>query len=158
MTSTPLLAGYFFAEPRAAKYLSHHLPCQISCINQIPAHLLVGPAAPFTVTPPDFLYRYSREMFSRPRPQFVEPVPTAFKVADEYLEPLPGKTPDTQIEDTKAKVLRALATKPLKPIIQPNNADIGFFEAGFLLAAGLAILPWVGWGSYVLGRRLMNKM
>lgn len=99
-------------------------------------------------------------MFSRPRPQFIEPVPAAFKVADEYLGvgPPPKRQLYTQENNTKGKNLRALATKPLKPIIRPNNEDIGFFETGFLLAAGLAVLPWVGLGSYVLGRRLMNKM
>ena len=96
-------------------------------------------------------------MFSRPRPQFAEPVPAVFKVADEYLGFQTERKPNAQSTSSKGKNLRALATKPLKPIIQPNNADMGFFETGFLLAAGLAVLPWVGWGSYVLGRRLMNK-
>ncbi|KAM7199235.1 hypothetical protein V8F20_005837 [Naviculisporaceae sp. PSN 640] len=151
-----LLAGYFFAEPRAAKYLSQHLPCDVSYINQIPTHLLIGPAVPRITSQPDLLYRYSREMFSRPRPQLIEPPPEPFRIIDDYLagdaeeEPLSSQTESEEKlsnrtteragptrKKNRKQELRALATRPLKPVIRPNNADVGFFESALLLAAGL---------------------
>ncbi|KAM7201472.1 hypothetical protein V8F33_003296 [Rhypophila sp. PSN 637] len=134
--STQLLAGYFFAEPRAAKYLSQHLPCAISYINQIPTHLLVGPAAPavtVTTASPGLLYRYTTAMFSRPRPQMTEPPPRAFSIIDHHL------TGEKELRNTQNLV--SLATKPLRPVVRPSNEDVGFFEAGFLLAAGLNLTP-----------------
>lgn len=175
VSSTELLAGYFFAEPRAAKYLSQHLPCAVSYINQIPAHLLVGPAAPLTTASPDLFYRYSKEMFSRPRPQLIEPLlPEPFGLVDDYYVAQAASAtaasstlpPTEKVSPTKkrnhairkrSKNLRALATRPLRPVVRPDNQDVGFFEAGFLLAAGLAVLPVLGWGSFVLGRRLLSK-
>ena len=142
----PLLAGYFFAEPESAKYLSQHIPCHISCINQIPVQLLAGPAAPIAHTP-DLFYRYTKEMFSVPRPQFVEPPSETFKKAEELLAGSKGVSTSS---------LRSLAVKPLKPTGQPKNEITGFFESGFLLGASIAltaILPVVGWTSYVVGRK-----
>ncbi|KAK3378388.1 Aldehyde/histidinol dehydrogenase [Podospora didyma] len=137
----PLLAGYFFAEPRAAKYLSQHLSCRISFINQIPEQLLLGPAAPIypSFTQEDYVYRYNREMFSVPRPQLIDPVP-------EPLERLPKS----------AIRVRALGTLPLRTTEQPGREMGDFFLSGLFLGAGFAltvVLPVVGWTSYVLGSK-----
>ncbi|KAK7409682.1 hypothetical protein QQX98_008125 [Neonectria punicea] len=115
-TDKPLLAGYFFAANDAAKYLSQHTPAHISCINEIPRQLLVGPAAP-TSHEPDLEYRYSAAMFSVPRPQFVEPQGEGFARVEKLLDG--GVT---------AQSVRALATAPLKPTGQPRNDYMGFFE------------------------------
>lgn len=143
----PLLAGYFFAANDAAKYLSQHTPAHISCINQIPRHLLVGPAAP-AAHAPDLRHRYSSAMFSAARPQFVEPQPDAFARVDSLLDgDVPGVT---------AQSVRALATKPLTPTGQPRNDYLGFFEASFFTGFGITlsiVLPLVGYGTYFLGRR-----
>ncbi|KAK4219448.1 Aldehyde/histidinol dehydrogenase [Rhypophila decipiens] len=173
--STQLLAGYFFAEPRAAKYLSQHLPCAISYMNQIPTHLLVGPAAPAvtaTTSSPGLLYRYTRNMFSRPRPQMSEPPPRAFSIIDHHLGRANGgdsanstgfleRAQDLMTNGEERlrnrQSLVSQATKPLKPVVRPNNEDVGFFEAGFLLAAGLVVLPVLGWGSFAMGRRLLSS-
>lgn len=154
--NTPLLAGYFFAEPESAKFLAQFVPCHISVINKIPAHLLVGPAAPTTTThEPNFLYRYNRNMFSVPRPQFVEKVVAEGfqKVEDVLLSSTSKKTRGSGITTTK---LRDLATKPLPPTGQPDNKGIGFFESGLLVGAGIyasLLLPALGFTTYFLGRK-----
>ncbi|OIW29730.1 ALDH-like protein [Coniochaeta ligniaria NRRL 30616] len=146
----PLLAGYFFAEPRAAKYLSQHLSCHVSLINHIPVQLLVGPAAPVAHAP-DILYRYTKDMFSLPRPQFVEPAPEVFKTVEEVLVQTSNKTAGTQ-----SSKLRALAVRPLGPVDQRKNEMLGFFETGFFTGAGITlsvVLPVISWGAYVVGRK-----
>ncbi|KAL1858225.1 hypothetical protein Daus18300_009971 [Diaporthe australafricana] len=146
---TPLLAGYFFAEPGSAKYLAHFLPCHVSLINQIPTHLLVGPAAP-TAHAPDFHHRYSRDMFSAARPQFVRAPPAVLQKADELLSGGPNKGGVT------ASALREAATRPLAPVKQSSNKAVGFFEQGILTGAALylsIILPVVGYSTYFLGRK-----
>ncbi|KAK8067053.1 hypothetical protein PG997_013800 [Apiospora hydei] len=147
----PLLAGYFFADPASAKYLAHHLPCHVSCLNQIPVQLLVGPAAP-TAHDADYLYRYSKGMFSVARPQYVEPLPEAFTKAAGLLA-----------RDSKNKItpsaIRALAVKPLKPTGQPKNEQLGFFEAGFLTMASITlfgILPIVGYTTWITSRKAIE--
>lgn len=145
----PLLAGYFFAEPGSAKYLAQFLPCHISLINQIPTHLLVGPAAP-TAHAPDFEHRYSRDMLSVARPQFVRKPAAAIQKADELLSGGPNKGGVT------ASALREAATRPLAPVKQSSNKAVGFFEQGILTGAALylsVILPVVGYSTYFLGRK-----
>lgn len=145
----PLLAGYFFAEPRSAKYLSQHLSCHISLINQIPIQLLMGPAAPIAHNP-DILYRYNKAMFSLSRPQFIEPGPAVFRKAEEAM--LGGG--DGKKTVVSAQSIRALATKPLKPTGQPKKEMLGFFETGFFIGAGITLaLPLFGWASYLATKR-----
>ncbi|KAG6357138.1 hypothetical protein INS49_015015 [Diaporthe citri] len=144
---SPLLAGYLFAEPGSAKYLAQFLPSCISLINQIPTHLLVGPAAP-TAHAPDFEHRYSRDMFSAARPQFVRKPAAALHKADELLSGGPNRGGVT------AAALREAATRPLAPVKQSSNKAVGFFEQGILTGAALylsIILPVVGYSTYFLG-------
>ncbi|KAH6649135.1 Aldehyde/histidinol dehydrogenase [Truncatella angustata] len=143
---SPLLAGYFFADAGSAKYLAQHLPCHVSCINQIPVQLLVGPAAP-VAHDADFYYRYNKDMFSKARPQFIEAPPETFAMAEELL--LGSKK-------TTTSAIRTLAVRPLKPTGQPGNASLGFFEAGFVTMASITlfgILPIVSYGAWVVGRK-----
>ncbi|KAK3327993.1 Aldehyde/histidinol dehydrogenase [Cercophora scortea] len=165
-SETPLLAGYFFADPRAAKYLAQHVACAVSFINRIPIQLLVGPAAPITTathTPDHLHHRYTRDMFSLPRPQFVEP-PAAgspSRAADDLLHLNGGaswsEAPNGKIVTTKN--IRALAVRPLAPSGLPaknRNTGIGFFDSGFFIGAGIGlsvVLPALGWGSYALARK-----
>ncbi|KAJ4418637.1 hypothetical protein N0V82_005428 [Gnomoniopsis sp. IMI 355080] len=147
-----LLAGYFFAEPGSAKYLAQFLPCHISLINQIPTHLLVGPAAP-TAHAPDFLYRYNRNMFSVPRPQYVEKTPQNFqKVEDLLTSGISGKTKSK----VTTSMLREAAIKILPPTRQSENEGVGFFESGLLTGASIylsMILPTLGFTAYFLGKK-----
>lgn len=149
------MAGYFFAEPGSAKYLAQFLPCHISLINQIPTHLLVGPAAP-TAHAPDFLYRYNRDMFSVARPQYVEKTPQNFqKVEDLLLSGISGKTKSK----VTTSMLREAAVKTLPPTRQSENEGVGFFESGLLTGASIylsMILPTLGFTAYFLGKKGME--
>ncbi|CAM1508470.1 Fc.00g053180.m01.CDS01 [Cosmosporella sp. VM-42] len=142
----PLLAAYLFASNDAAKYLSQHLPAHISCINQIPIPLLVGPATPIAHSP-DICYRYNTNMFSISRPQVIQALPGSVDKAEKLIGGEKGVT---------AQSLRALAVKPLKPTGQPGNEFVGFFETGIFMGAGIVltiVLPVVGFGTYFMGRR-----
>ncbi|KAI8251058.1 Aldehyde dehydrogenase family 3 member B1 [Colletotrichum sp. SAR11_239] len=145
----PLLAGYFFASPDAAKYLSQHLPSHISFVNQIPSSLLLGPAAS-TLHDAAFEFRYSKEMFSVSRPQFIEQPSGALAKVDQLLSGAGGIT---------TQGLRALATAPLKPTNQPGNSRLGFFEQGFVVGASLImsiVLPSLAYGTWIGGRRVFD--
>ncbi len=145
--SSSLLATYIFAEPRAAKFISQNLSSQVACINQIPVQLLLGPAAP-THRAPDVLYRYSKDMFSVPRPQYVEPLPAVFRKAEEVLL--------DASKHAASPTLRQLAVKPLRPTGQPKNDHVGFFESGLLLGAGISLplaFSIIAWTSYIVGRK-----
>ncbi|KAH9883343.1 Aldehyde/histidinol dehydrogenase [Xylariomycetidae sp. FL2044] len=142
----PLLAGYFFADPGSAKYMAQHLPCHISCLNQIPVQLLVGPAAPIAHDP-ELDYRYRKEMFSVGRPQYVEPPAGAFAEAEKLLEGARG---------VNASSIRKLAVQPLKPTGQGSNWGIGFFEQGILIGASImltVVIPLVGYTTWITGRK-----
>lgn len=142
----PLLAGYFFADPAAAKYMAQFLPCHVSSINQIPVQLLVGPAAP-VAHDVDFYYRYNRDMFSVARPQYIEAPSETFAKAEDLLIGSKKITTST---------IRALAVQPLKPTGQPGNAQLGFFEAGFVTMASITffgLLPVLSYGAWIVGRK-----
>ncbi|KAF3770720.1 hypothetical protein M406DRAFT_34412 [Cryphonectria parasitica EP155] len=150
----PLLSGYFFAEPASAKYLAQFIPCHISLVNRIPAHVLVGPAAP-TAHAPDFLYRYNRDMFSTLRPQFVEKPPPFFEKIDGMIFGGAGDGAKKRGKTTTSAVMD-MALKPLRPTGQPDNKAVGFFEVGFLTGAGIylsMILPVLGYSTYYLSRK-----
>ncbi|KAH8664057.1 Aldehyde/histidinol dehydrogenase [Xylariales sp. PMI_506] len=139
---SPLLAGYFFADASSAKYLSQHLPCHVSYINQIPVQLLLGPAAPIAHAASSN-YRYNKDMFSVERPQFIEAPAKHFAKAEELLAG--SKT-------TSTSAIRALAVRPLKPTGQPGNSELGFFEAGFVTMASITffgLLPLIGYATWL---------
>ncbi|OBT52058.1 hypothetical protein VE04_08057, partial [Pseudogymnoascus sp. 24MN13] len=120
-----LLAAYIFAQPPEAKFLAQHLKAHLTVINQIPVNLLVGPAAPCGIAM-EYKYRYSPEMFSIPRPQYIHALPTELSVVDEHL--VPGRRNPNGT--TKVKQLRPLATRKLPGTGQSQGHDIGFFEQG----------------------------
>ncbi|KAL2879383.1 hypothetical protein SGCOL_005248 [Colletotrichum sp. CLE4] len=145
----PLLAAYLFASSDSAKYLSQFLPAHVSVINQIPSNLLLGPAAPLSHEAA-FNFRYSREMFSVARPQFVEKPTGALAKLEQLL---------TSTGAISAQNLHALAIAPLRPTNQPGNSRLGFFEQGFVLGAGLimsVVLPSLAYGTWIGGRRVFD--
>ncbi|CZR61845.1 uncharacterized protein PAC_11742 [Phialocephala subalpina] len=132
-SSPTFLATYLFASPASAKFLSEQISSHASYINQIPAQVLIGPPAP-TFSPHALHPRYTPEMFSTPRPQFITAPPS-----------LPSS-----IEMKKA------ATKELKPTGQRPGHAIGFFEQGILIGLGSAavvVLPALGYGAWWVGRK-----
>ncbi|KFY95371.1 hypothetical protein V500_02822 [Pseudogymnoascus sp. VKM F-4518 (FW-2643)] len=112
-----LLAAYIFAQPPEAKFLAQHLKAHLTVINQIPVNLLVGPAAP-SGTAMEYKYRYSSEMFSISRPQYISALPTELSVVDEHL--IPGWNAN---RTTKAKQLRSLATQKLSSTGQAQGLE-----------------------------------
>lgn len=119
--------------------------------------LLLGPAAPIAHAP-DILYRYARDMFSLPRPQFVEPAPpgSPFRTVEDTLIPSTATSRKAVASGGSSGRLRALATRPLGPTGQKKNEMLGFFETGFFTGAGITlsvVLPVIGWGAYVVGRK-----
>ena len=123
-TTEPLLAAYFFAAPAAAKYLSQFINAHVTCSNEIPADLLVGPAAPIGF-PVSIQARYSKTMFSVPRPEYINYLARTGAVANV----LDGAEADAE------RKLREEAQKPLPPTGQRPGKAIGFFEQGLLVGA-----------------------
>ncbi len=149
----PLLAGYFFADARAAKFMAELLPCRVALINQLPACLLVGPAAPlpagsvanFAAGP----HRYTADMFTLPRPQLVEPPPEALRRVDDLLS---GREGDKKDKHVSPSALRSAALAPLRPTGQPANpVSFEFFETGLFIGLGLTmsvLVPAVGFAVW----------
>ena len=151
-STEPLLAAYLFAAPAAAKYLSQFLNAHVTCTNEIPADLLVGPAAPIGF-PISMNARYSKMMFSVPRPEFINFSVRSAAVA----KVLDGAEANADAE----RKLREGGQKPLPPTGQRPGKAIGFFEQGLFVGAtvlttttmtGLAIA-----GFYVIPK-LMRRV
>jgi hypothetical protein len=147
---TTLLATYIFAEPSAAKFLSEHISSRISIVNQIPPHLLVGPAAPIGFKT-EYNHRYNAEMFSTPSPQYILPPISRLDDIKELFN-------NTSKSDSKTKFqeLRNRAIKNLSPTGQKPGDAIGFFEQGVLVGAGLVLLvavPTLAYGTWIVGRK-----
>lgn len=118
-------------------------------------NLLVGPAAP-RGSAIEYEYRYSPEMFSISRPQYISALPSELSVVDENL--VPGWNSNGT---RKVKKLRSLATQKLPSTGQAQGYDVGFFEQGILLGLGIVltvVLPATGWGVWALGKRARSLM
>jgi aldehyde dehydrogenase (NAD+) len=114
-------------------------------VNQIPAHLLLGPAAPSTLIPTPATTKYNIAMFSSSHPQYIRPPPAEIRVIDEVL----GGT-----DGASLLKLQKSAVEPLLATGQPMGYALGFFEQGIFIGLGIAltvILPTLGYGSWVVG-------
>ena len=144
-----LLATYIFAQPSSAKFVAQHVAAQSTFVNTIPAHILIGPAAPQSTLLPELGFKYSVAHFSQPRPQYSLPPSAHLSVLDSILDQPNSK-------DTVRK-LRRIAVEPLTPTGQPLGRAIGFFEQGILIGLGLFLIvsvPLVGFGSWFGGRTI----
>jgi hypothetical protein len=128
----PLLGAYLFAAPAAAKYLSQFINAHVTCTNEIPADLLVGPAAPIGF-PVSINARFSKAMFSVPRPEFINFSARSGAVA----KALDGAEPDAE------RKLREEAQKALPPTGQRPGKAVGFFEQGLLTGATVLVTSTV---------------
>ncbi|KFY28342.1 hypothetical protein V491_00524 [Pseudogymnoascus sp. VKM F-3775] len=158
-----LLALYTFSDPATAKFLSQHLNALTSFANSIPSHILVGPAAPNTAIPPPPHHKYSTDMFSSPRPQYIAlPAPSSdLALIDDVLarfdEPA-GQS--SALVKLRRKVVGkdGKAAKLLKPKkAQPKGSQLGFFEQGIVLGVGLvltAVVSTVVGGVWALRRSI----
>lgn len=130
--------------------LVNHIPIQIlskhdfhRTDNPILIFSTVGPAAPISQSSV-YPQRYSKDMFSKARPQYITP-PTIETLQD--------------ITTVSSRQLKAVATAPLKPISQGRGFAIGYFEQGLISGASIVIsivLPAVGYGTYLVGRKVFQ--
>lgn len=144
---TPCLSAYHFANPATCKYLSQFIPAIASFANHIPRDLLVGPPAPLALGQPlNLTDRYPLDLFTTPRPVFVQPVPHA-AMLERAL---------SSRDNVVAQKLFGEAKAPLKAVKRNPGGGVGFFEMGFFLNAGLvlgSVLVVSATGSFWLWRR-----
>lgn len=144
-TESPCLAAYHFCNHATGKYLSQFVAAEATFINHVPRELLVGPSAPVG-KPLDTSNRYPIELFTVPRPAFVEPSTQAATLATALSSP----------NNTTAQGLVKEAASPLKEVKRNPGGGVGFFEQGFLINAGLILTSIVlisVSGSFYLYRR-----
>jgi hypothetical protein len=154
--SANLLALYTFSDLSTAKFLSQHYNARVSYADSIPSHLLVGPAAPSTAVSAPYQHKYSTEMFSSPRPQYV----TSHSASDDLtlIDRLLGGFYDSVAQKAAlAKLEGKTVRKTLRPRkLQPEgDHQLGFFEQGLVLGASLfltLVVSAVGCGIWIWRR------
>jgi len=118
----------------------------VSFTNDIPGDLLVGPASPLEF-PVSVQARYSKEMFSKPRPEYINFTSISKTIGDLL---------DTG--DAKAgRKLREEAQKSLPPTGQRAGKAIGFFEQGLLTGVTILATTTIT-GVAVVGIYLVPKL
>jgi len=130
----PALAAFYFGNRASAKYLAQFVDANISFVNHIPRGMLLGPAFPISQTPINPNLRYPVELFSVPRPIFIE-LSEHSKKLDAALASVNNKT---------AQKLFAEATAPLAVMRRSKGGSLGFFEQAFLMNAGLILTTTAG--------------
>ncbi|KAJ5953655.1 hypothetical protein N7454_000551 [Penicillium verhagenii] len=142
-----LAATYAFAAPASAKYLTQFIDADISWVNHVPAHMLVGPAIPRN-SPYNVHTRYATGQFQRPRPQLIS-VSAPAQAAQIILE---------SANTVKSDFLWRQAIAPLPSTNQRPGFKIGYFEQGIItggvltLASVVATLSTLGYYTWVFVR------
>ncbi|KAJ5560667.1 hypothetical protein N7513_003066 [Penicillium frequentans] len=142
-----LAATYAFAAPASAKYLTQFIDADISWVNHVPAHMLVGPAIPRN-TPYNAQTRYATAQFQRPRPQLIS-ASTPAQAAQTILD---------GANTVKSDILWRQAIAPLPSTNQRPGFKIGYFEQGIIsgglitLASVVATVSTLGYYTWVLVR------
>lgn len=151
--STPLLATIVFADAASAKYISQFIPSNVSYINYIPISALLAPVAP-EHHPVSLKSRYSRIMFERPSPQFIEKGKGKTALMADF-----GDSSIQQLRASKTALfeLHRKAMESLSSTGQKKGRRVGFFEKGIMIGAAITVLPAlllvVGGLRYVLIQR-----
>jgi len=97
-------------------------------------HLItVGPAAPSNYAM-NIETRYTKEMFSSPRPQFTESRLRGRNLLN---------SPVSSNKDKASNLLKEVL-KPLPALSQPPGGAIGFFEQGLFIGVGFLSIPIMG--------------
>lgn len=139
------LAAFYFGSRASAKYLSQFVDANISFVNHVPREILLGPAFPASHAPIYPNVRYPIEIFTIPRPVFIQ-LSEHSKKLDIALASANNRT---------AQKLFAEATAPLAVVPRSKGGSLGFFEQGFLINAGLILTTaasMTGMGVYWLVR------
>ncbi|KAJ5266529.1 hypothetical protein N7478_009337 [Penicillium angulare] len=142
-----LAAAYAFAAPASAKYLTQFIDADISWVNHVPTHMLIGPAlvrnAPYSAKT-----RYAKSQFQLSRPQLIT-APTQSHSTQTILE---------NINTVKSDSLWREAIAPLPSTNQRPGHKIGFFEQGIItgglitLASLIATASTLGYYTWVFVR------
>jgi aldehyde dehydrogenase (NAD+) len=126
-----LLSAYHFGAPSAGKYLSQFVDADVSFVNHIPFHLLLGPAAP-SCQPINIEKRYNIEYFTRLSPAYIIPPASEAEMSKVLL----GKEP----RKAAAELLKK-ATQEIKEIKRAESIAIGYFEQGIFIGLGVYGIP-----------------
>jgi len=148
-----MLALYVFADPRTGKFLAQQFNACSTYINHIPTHLLIGPAAPSTLHAVPSSHKYSVEMFSSSKPQYIIPPADDLILVDRLL----CQFQDTTLQGTYLQRMKSKALEPLRKTNQPLGHALGFFEQGIFLGLGLfltVMIPSMGFGLWMLKKKL----
>ncbi len=135
-----LSAVFAFGAPEVAKYVSQFVDAHLCCANNIPIELLVGPT-----TPIGFATRlespYSKQMFSIPKPEFIQYDRTSEKlqhlIDENDVKEANGYRREAESLDTRVK--------------QPAGHAVGYFEQGIFLGLGVVVTSIVA-GNVVFWR------
>ncbi|KAJ6015143.1 hypothetical protein N7540_009734 [Penicillium herquei] len=142
-----LAATYAFAAPASAKYLTQFIDANISWVNYVPAHMLIGPAIPQNKAY-NASTRYATVQFQLPRPQLITP-PAAAVAAQTIL---------SSANTTKSDALWRESIAPLPSTNQRPGHKIGFFEQGIItgglitLGSVIATVSTLGYYTWVFVR------
>jgi hypothetical protein len=127
-------AAFIFSELPEAGYIMNAINADITCVNNFPAELYVGPR--FSRPTQNFqgakdLPRYTREMFEDCKPMVLTPTVSSEMVGGVALEVLDKKR---QFQDWIES-----AVSPLKGTGQKPNKDRNIFFDGLLIGGTLII-------------------
>ncbi|TKA68423.1 hypothetical protein B0A49_08385 [Cryomyces minteri] len=125
-----LAASFIFAALPEANYLANYIHAHISCVNHIPAELLVGPIAPLHHAP-SLSPRYSRSVFQEPRPQLLNKT-----VLTGLVETARNDSSDTRFAHWKKSL-----EVPLPPMNRKKGRDVDFFFQALLTGFTLVAVP-----------------
>lgn len=140
-----------FADKENAAFLAQQLQAPATYVDQIPMHLLIGPAAPVTALPLPPCHKYSVDMFSSAAPQYASPTTGDLSRIDKLLT----SEKDPKSRENLIVRMTSIATKKLPDLGQSQGFTVGFFEQGILLGLGLTafvILPTLSYGVWKGGR------
>ncbi|KAI1626437.1 aldehyde dehydrogenase PutA [Exophiala viscosa] len=145
---TPLEANYSFATPTEANYLARFIDARISCINHIPAELLVGPLAPkHPAEAPSPSPRYSQALFRTPRPRL--------RHASE-LTTLTQAAVRSRSTEGLESWSRAIVEPALPAMKQGDGHAVGFFDQAFL-ALGVSVVSLLAGTAFYAFKMLRRR-
>ena len=144
--ANPALA-LIYADPQEAQYIANSVDALLTCVNTIPAELLVGPRVP---TGGCLFPRYSRVMFSELRTTVLEESPLNFYPISQ----------DTVFDNASSQKFRSWEDsmqQPLRVSGQKPGKRVDFFVQSLILGSSLASITLiVGFG--ILGQIAFKKL
>jgi len=144
-------AAFIFANSIDAQYLANNVDASLTCVNTLPAEMLVGPKLPpsenTTGEKSSVFPRYKRQWFEESRPT-VQNQNT--QVLDDGINVI------LQSESKKFQKWADSTEIPLKPTGQRPGKRLGFFDAAIMLSVGSVAIPLlVGLG--LVGRLVLRR-